>query len=148
VVSLRPDNRSTIVESHGNPSVLDAVAFRQGILECYARRHENISCSGKIDYSDPQSLPEQAVTKKRPAKQANEKKRRKIKEVSKPSSPQQAKGEKKPQSKKVAALKVSEKETPVRNASSEQPANDTGQRKGLTKSLRCFFLKKSCINGD
>jgi len=143
VVSLRPDTRSAIVESHGNPAVLDAVAFRQGIIECYARRHQNISCSGKIDYSDPQSLPKQAATKKRLAKQASEQKRRKIKVISKPSSPKQAQG-KKPQPKKEAALKVSEKETPVRNTSGEQPVNDTRQRKGITKSVKCFLLKKSC----
>ena len=38
------------------PMVLDAIRNRgQNTFECYFRRHENISCNGKIDYDAPSS---------------------------------------------------------------------------------------------
>jgi hypothetical protein len=64
VISLSPDNKLVTVESYREPSVLDAIANREGSYECYARRHENISCNGKIDYSALQFTTEPAVAKK------------------------------------------------------------------------------------
>ncbi|MGH6875274.1 MAG: hypothetical protein ACREDW_09665 [Aestuariivirgaceae bacterium] len=51
VVSITPRRRSEPLTSSAEPMVLDAVRDRgQDTLECYFRRHENISCNGKIDY--------------------------------------------------------------------------------------------------
>jgi hypothetical protein len=63
VISLWPDKKLATVESYGEPSVLDAIAYRDGSYECYARRHENISCNGKIDYSALQSITTPAPAK-------------------------------------------------------------------------------------
>jgi hypothetical protein len=51
VVSVAPHRRSEAVMSSAEPAVLDAIRNRgQNTFECYYRRHENISCNGKIDY--------------------------------------------------------------------------------------------------
>lgn len=39
------------IKSHAEPDVIDAISFKnRAILECYARRHDQISCDGKTDY--------------------------------------------------------------------------------------------------
>jgi hypothetical protein len=51
VVPIAPHGRSEAVMSSAEPAVLDAIRNRgQNTFECYYRRHENISCNGKIDY--------------------------------------------------------------------------------------------------
>jgi hypothetical protein len=51
VVAIAPRRRSEAVISSAEPMVLDAIRNRgQDTFECYYRRHENISCNGKIDY--------------------------------------------------------------------------------------------------
>jgi hypothetical protein len=51
VVPIAPHRRSEPVMSSAEPAVLDAIRNRgQNTFECYYRRHENISCNGKIDY--------------------------------------------------------------------------------------------------
>ena len=52
VVRIRSGKaNSTPVRSHAEPEVLDAISFKShAILECYARRHDQISCDGKTDY--------------------------------------------------------------------------------------------------
>jgi hypothetical protein len=51
VVSIAPHRRSESVTSSDEPEVLDAIRNRgRSTFECYFRRHENISCNGKIDY--------------------------------------------------------------------------------------------------
>lgn len=42
---------SNQVRSHAEPGVLDAISFKdRAVLECYARRHDRISCDGKTDF--------------------------------------------------------------------------------------------------
>jgi hypothetical protein len=56
------------------PAVLDAISFRDaGTFECYARRHDNISCDGKVDYAAA-SLPadDAALVKSRKSKRSQE----------------------------------------------------------------------------
>ncbi len=55
VTAIPPNGRSAAIESSGMPSVLDAIRFQADVFECYARRHDNISCDGNTDYSDPQA---------------------------------------------------------------------------------------------
>ena len=66
VISLLPQARSTEIESHGEPAVIDAIAFRDGIYECYARRHDNISCDGKVDFDNLHRLTEHVIPKRKP----------------------------------------------------------------------------------
>jgi hypothetical protein len=64
VVSIAPHRRSESVTSLDEPMVLDAIRNRgQGTFECYFRRHENISCSGKIDYDVASSRQRVAETR-------------------------------------------------------------------------------------
>ena len=63
-----------LVESHAEPTVVDAITYEPEFVQCYSRRHENISCDGKIDYEDTQTAgkPSQKpklVEKKRTKKQ-------------------------------------------------------------------------------
>jgi hypothetical protein len=52
VAILPPESRSQNVRSYREPSVLDAISYHDaGTYECYARRHDQISCDGKVDYS-------------------------------------------------------------------------------------------------
>jgi len=45
VISLSSGNRPVLVSSRAQPRVLDAIPFGTGdTYECYARRHENVSC--------------------------------------------------------------------------------------------------------
>jgi hypothetical protein len=51
VVVVPKAGRSDEVTSHGEPGVLDAISYRdRETFECYARRHDEISCDGKTDY--------------------------------------------------------------------------------------------------
>jgi hypothetical protein len=79
-VILLKGKTPAIVQSYGGSRVIDAIAFQDRLYDCYARRHENISCNGKIDYSDSQLRAQSAVPiRKLPKKQASRKKpRRKI----------------------------------------------------------------------
>ena len=64
---------SNPVRSHAEPAVLDAISFKsRAILECYARRHDLISCDGKTDFgakgmaiSDSQPAKKQVAKVKR-----------------------------------------------------------------------------------
>lgn len=53
VTPIPASGRSVAIESAGVPSILDAIRFEADVFECYARRHDNISCDGNTDYSDP-----------------------------------------------------------------------------------------------
>lgn len=53
VTAIPSNGRSAVIESSAVPSVLDAIRFQAEVFECYARRHDNISCDGNTDYSDP-----------------------------------------------------------------------------------------------
>lgn len=66
VISLSPEARSTEVESRSEPAVIDAIAYREGIYECYARRHENISCDGKADFDNLHRSTEHVIPKRKP----------------------------------------------------------------------------------
>lgn len=51
VVAVLPHQRSRNVISTRAPEILDAISFQGSeTFECYVRRHEQISCDGKIDY--------------------------------------------------------------------------------------------------
>jgi hypothetical protein len=51
VVVMPTTGRSDEVTSHAEPGVLDAISYRdRETFECYARRHDEISCDGKTDY--------------------------------------------------------------------------------------------------
>lgn len=55
VTTIPAGSQSVTIESAGVPSVLDAIRFQPEVFECYDRRHDNISCDGNTDYSDPRS---------------------------------------------------------------------------------------------
>jgi hypothetical protein len=88
VISLSPDARSIEVESHGEPAVIDAIAFREGIYECYARRHEKISCDGKVDFDTLHRSIEHVIPKSRPQLPTARKKSPPKKQVIKEQQPQ------------------------------------------------------------
>jgi hypothetical protein len=62
VVVLLPDgNQSENILSYREPGVIDAISYRDAeTYDCYARRHDLISCDGKIDYGASASLKKQA----------------------------------------------------------------------------------------
>jgi hypothetical protein len=55
VVTLLPSGDGVIVESYGEPSVIDAIEYGSDRHQCYERRHDNISCDGEVDYSSQQN---------------------------------------------------------------------------------------------
>lgn len=140
VVSLSAEQGPAEIESHGDPRVLDAIRFDEGLYECYARRHENISCDGKIDFSAPPSI--DAAVKSKPARKkatARKKKRR--------SSPAAAV---KPQTVRKAAsepaAKAASREPVVRRnyslASEKREKPKKPAEAGNRKSLSCVLFRK------
>jgi hypothetical protein len=61
VISLASGNRPVLVSSRARPRVLEAIPFGTGdTYECYARRHENVSCdaaSAQRDSASVEGLP-------------------------------------------------------------------------------------------
>ncbi len=149
VVSVSAD-ASAKVESHDEPAVLDAVEFREGIAECYSRRHENISCDGKTDYSTPHVQTKPAVTAKPPQKQASKKKARRKVTVAAEQPARKKARKAASQPKKVAALKVTErKASPRKQKKKPRPARaEPKQEPARTNSsLKCLLFPKSCPAG-
>jgi hypothetical protein len=53
----RGEPASQPIRSYAEPAVLDAISFKsRAVLECYVRRHDEISCDGKRDY-DASGMP-------------------------------------------------------------------------------------------
>jgi hypothetical protein len=149
VVSVSAD-ASAKVESHDEPAVLDAVEFREGIAECYSRRHENISCDGKTDYSNPHAQTKPAVTAKPPQKQASKKKARRKVTVAAEQPPRKKARKAASQPKKEAALKVTErKASPRKQKKKPRPARTEPSREPArtNSSLKCLLFPKSCPAG-
>jgi hypothetical protein len=60
--------RSEPIVSQTPPSILDAVIYRDAkSFACYARRHSEISCDGKVNYSPKLASRSEPVLKKTPA---------------------------------------------------------------------------------
>ena len=60
--------RSEPIVSRTPPSILDAVIYRDAeSFACYARRHSEISCDGKVNYSPKLASRSEPVIKKTPA---------------------------------------------------------------------------------
>jgi hypothetical protein len=145
-VILLDQENPAVVHSHEAPEVIDAVAFQDGIYECYARRHENISCDGRIDYSDPRNAVKEAEVKKPPKKKTVRKKpRRKVEVASSAPKKQPTKTArvKKRQPKKEATLKVTKNYT----KKEEEPplpkkARGSENQNGVT--FRCLLFSKLC----
>jgi hypothetical protein len=76
--------------SSAEPAVLDAIRNRgQNTFECYYRRHENISCNGKIDY-DTASTRQQVAevrSEEMPLAPATRKKRKHVSEKTETEQP-------------------------------------------------------------
>ena len=65
VISLSSGNRPVLVSSRAQPRVLDAIPFGAGdTYECYARRHENVSCDAASAQRDSTSSVEDLPKKK------------------------------------------------------------------------------------
>jgi hypothetical protein len=65
VVVVPKAGRSDEVTSHGEPGVLDAISYRdRETFECYARRHDEISCDGKTDYGASPAFERSAAVEK------------------------------------------------------------------------------------
>ena len=147
VISLSPDNKPVTVESYGEPSVLDAIAYREGSYECYARRHENISCNGKIDYSAVQSTATPADVKKRLPKHGSVKKHQKVQV-----SPEQVSSDKtrrkKRQSREDGAREATKHKTSQKQASRDQGMQESGSDSGTVKKLNCYIFRKSCRKAE
>jgi hypothetical protein len=145
-VILLDQENPAVVHSHETPEVIDAVTFQDGIYECYARRHENISCDGRIDYSDPGNSVRPAEVKKPPKKETVRKKpRRKVEVTSSAPKKQSTKTArvKKRQPKKEATLKVTKNYT---KKEEEPPApkkpRSSENQNGV--SFRCLLFSKLC----
>jgi hypothetical protein len=94
VVSIAPRTRSDVVESYQEPAVLDAIRDRgQETLECYFRRHDNVSCSGKIDYdaTSPRQQVAEVRSEEMPLSPAPRKKRKRAIPMSETPEPAEAK---------------------------------------------------------
>ena len=90
VASIAPHRRSEAVMSSEEPAVLDAIRNRgQNTFECYYRRHENISCNGKIDYDAASSRQRVAEVRSEemPLSPAPRKKRKHISEKTETEQP-------------------------------------------------------------
>jgi hypothetical protein len=90
VVSIAPHRRSEAVMSTAEPMVLDAIRNRgQNTFECYSRRHENISCNGKIDYdaASPRQRVAEVRSEEMPLAPAPKKKRKRIREKTETEQP-------------------------------------------------------------
>jgi hypothetical protein len=144
VVSLSPGEEQ-VVESYAAPTVVDAIAYEPDYVQCYSRRHENVSCDGKIDYDDAQSAgkkvqePKQAAKKRTKKKtQASRKKVTKAKVATK-EQPKPVKTAKKSET----ALKVSTNYT--RKPDVEQKAKKQPTADEQTKpSFQCLLFSKLC----
>ena len=139
-----------LVESYSELRVVDAIAYDAHYVQCYSRRHENISCDGKIDYDDVQTASKADRPQKTAAKkQITKKKQASRKKIRKKAKVAAAKAQTKPvkirkaKRKTETALKVTtnytRKPEPVRNAG-KQPAAD-GQAK---PTVRCLLFSKLC----
>ena len=90
VVPIAPHGRSEAVMSSAEPAVLDAIRNRgQNTFACYYRRHENISCNGKIDYDAQSSRQRVAAVRSEemPLAPAPKKKRKHIREETETEQP-------------------------------------------------------------
>jgi hypothetical protein len=90
VVPIAPHRRSEAVMSSAEPAVLDAIRNRgQNTFGCYYRRHENISCNGKIDYDAESSRQRVAEVRSEemPLSPAPKKKRKHISEKTETEQP-------------------------------------------------------------
>jgi hypothetical protein len=154
VVSLSPGEEQ-LVESHAAPTVVDAIAYEPEYVQCYSRRHDNVSCDGKIDYDEAQSAqkkvqqPKQAAKKRvKKQKQARRKKATKVKVATAKKQTKPVKIRKTPQ-KTETALKVTTNYTrkpDVEQGAKKQPS--AGEQKpsaGEQKpSFRCLLFSKLC----
>jgi hypothetical protein len=63
VVAILPqERRSGDIKSYTEPAVLDAISYRDtSTYECYSRRHDQISCNGKVDYGISAMLEEEVA---------------------------------------------------------------------------------------
>ena len=149
VVSLSA-GEAYLVESYAEPRVFDAIAYDADYVQCYSRRHENISCDGKIDYDDVKTASKTDRTQKAAAKkqvkkqkQASRKKTRKKVKVATAKAQTKPVKIRKTKRKTETALKVTTNYTRkpelVQNAR-KQPAVD-----GQTKpTVRCLLFSKLC----
>jgi hypothetical protein len=65
VISLSAGNQPVLLSSRTEPRVLDAILFGKGdTYECYARRHENVSCDAASAQGDSASSVEDLPKKK------------------------------------------------------------------------------------
>ena len=151
VVSLSAGEEQ-LVESYAEPRVIDAIAYEADYVQCYSRRHENISCDGKIDYDDAQtasktSRPQKTAAKKRvkKQKQASRKKktRQKVKVAATETQTMPVKI-RKTKRKTEKALKVTTNYTrkpELAQNARKQPAAADAQKK---PSVQCMLFSKFC----
>lgn len=146
VVSLSPGEEQ-LVESYAAPTVVDAIAYEPDYVQCYSRRHDNISCDGKIDYDTAQSAekkvqqPKQAAKKRvKKQKQARRKKATKAKVAAKEQT-KPAKIRKRTQ-KSETALKVTTNYT--RKPNVEQNAKKQPSAGEPKPSFQCLLFSKLC----
>jgi hypothetical protein len=144
VVSLNT-GEAPLLESHAEPTVVDAIAYDAHHVQCYSRRHENISCDGRIDYDDAKAAdktdrPQKAAAKK----QVSKKQVKKTKQASRKKNRKKA---------KVAAAKAQTKPVKIRKAKRKSETalkvttNYAGKPKpdGQTKpTVRCLLFSKLC----
>ncbi len=159
VVSLSAGEEQ-LVESYADPRVVDAIAYEADHVQCYARRHENISCDGKIDYEDMQSAgktsekPKVAVKKRaKKQKQASRKKSaKKVKAAAAQTKPARklrvaAAAETKPvkiqkaKRKKEKALQVTTNYRRAEPDKTRKQAVSNGEKK---PTVQCLLFSKLC----
>lgn len=78
VVSLSTGEEQ-LIESHAEPIVVDAIAYEPDYVQCYSRRHVNISCDGKVDYEGAQSASKSTEPPKHAAQNRTKKQARRLK---------------------------------------------------------------------
>ena len=145
VISLSAGNPSATVSSGDVPEILDAIPFGDGdTYECYARRHENVSCDGATAQSESASSAEILPKKKaRPAVQQKFKARPEKVAVKK--RLQQAEQKSQRRKKVVVAnrqTKNLKKREVTEKAALEVAAEKPSRRK--SQNLMCILFRRSC----
>jgi hypothetical protein len=161
VITLLPNGDGGIVESHGEPSVIDAIEYGRDRYECYERRHDNISCNGQIDYSAQQSAkttdekkevtttpqPRKKVAKKRTkkSKKARRKTPRKTQAVAKAPDPPKKKSKREDESQVIRNYtqkpEPRERVKKAKVAQVQSKSRATGPEK---PSVGCLLFSKLC----
>lgn len=147
VISLSAGDRPVTVSSRAAPEILDAIPFGDGdTYECYARRHENVSCDGAAAEKEPSSLEENPPKKKARAAAVQQKVKTGQQEVAVKKRSQHA-DQKSQRRKKVVVANSQPKKRLKKQEATEKAALEVAAEKPArrkSRSLTCIVFGRNC----